>query len=123
MPGEPPMTGRHPVTGQHPITGQHPMSGEYPMPPQVQRPAQPAPPPAPASIERAERRIDDSQELLQRTEIRSHRTAAGKGGGWAGRDDDKATESELNRLLGFFDEIRKARAWDEEPAGSRPNAW
>jgi hypothetical protein len=34
--------------------------------------------------------------------------------------EDRATTSELNRLLGFFDEIRKARAWDEEPAGSRP---
>jgi hypothetical protein len=69
-----------------------------------------------------ERAIDDSQELLQRSEIRSHRTAAGKGGRGGGRDDDKATTSELNRLLGFFDEIRKARAWDEEPAGSRPSA-
>ena len=31
--------------------------------------------------------------------------------------DDRATTSELHRLLGFFDEIRKARAWDEEPEG------
>jgi hypothetical protein len=69
----------------------------------------------------SEDKSDDPQELLPRSEIRSHRTAAGKGGR-GGRDDDKATTSELNRLLGFFDEIRKARAWDEEPAGSRPSA-
>jgi hypothetical protein len=43
-------------------------------------------------------------------EIRSHRTA-GKAGK---RDDDKTSTQELNRLLGFFDEIRRAKAWDEE---------
>ncbi|GIG71695.1 hypothetical protein Pfl04_00990 [Planosporangium flavigriseum] len=92
-----------------------------PMPQPGRRPAPPAPP---APEPPAERKIDDSQELLQRTEIRSHRTASGKGGR-AVRDEEKATASdasELNRLLGFFDEIRKARAWDEEPAGSRPSA-
>ncbi|HEV7898408.1 MAG TPA: hypothetical protein VGP31_11250 [Planosporangium sp.] len=82
---------------------------------------QPTPPPMPAIREPAPEQADDPQELLQRTEIRSHRTSGGKGGK-AGREDDKATTSELNRLLGFFDEIRKARAWDEEPAGSRPSA-
>jgi hypothetical protein len=88
----------------------------------VQQPVhRPTPPPAPTGYEPDPEQTDDPQDLVQRAEIRSHRTAGGKGGK-AGRDDDKATTSELNRLLGFFDEIRKARAWDEEPAGSRPSA-
>jgi hypothetical protein len=82
---------------------------------------QPTPPPLPTGYEPAPEQTDDPHELVQRAEIRSHRTAGGKGAR-TGRDDDKTTTSELHRLLGFFDEIRKARAWDEEPAGSRPGA-
>ncbi|SRR6266536_971336 len=52
--------------------------------------------------------------VLPRQEIRSHRN--GSSGGKPSKDD-RATTSELHRLLGFFDEIRKARAWDEEPEG------
>jgi hypothetical protein len=73
--------------------------------------SQPAPSASPS--------LEDSQPL-PRTEIRSHRTSGGKANK-AVREDDRHTTSELNRLLGFFDEIRKARAWDEEPAaGATP---
>jgi hypothetical protein len=75
----------------------------------------------PALREPAREQADDPQELMQRTEIRSHRTSGAKSAK-AAREDGKADTSELNRLLGFFDEIRKARAWDEEPAGARPGA-
>ncbi|NJC74001.1 hypothetical protein HC031_30445 [Planosporangium thailandense] len=111
-------TGAQPQLG-YPAAGQ---AAPQAMPQPGQRPS----PARPASHQPApETKADDSQDLLQRTEIRSHRTAAGKGGRGGGRDDEKATASdasELTRLLGFFDEIRKARAWDEEPAGSRPGA-
>ncbi|GGM65347.1 hypothetical protein ACFFX1_02800 [Dactylosporangium sucinum] len=43
-------------------------------------------------------------------EIRSH-SKKGK----TTRADDKTSTQELDRLLGFFDEIRRAKAWDEDP--------
>jgi hypothetical protein len=49
-------------------------------------------------------------------EIRSHRTGSKP----AKRSDDKTSTQELDRLLGFFDEIRKAKAWDEESAQPEP---
>jgi hypothetical protein len=42
-------------------------------------------------------------------EIRSHRNGKKP----AKRDDDRTSTQELDRLLGFFDEIRRAKAWDE----------
>jgi hypothetical protein len=77
---------------------------------------QATPPPTPTVYGQATAPSEENP-LLARGEIRSHRTAGGKPSR-SGREDDKATTSELNRLLGFFDEIRKARAWDEEPAGA-----
>ena len=102
-----------------------PQSPPYPAPPAqhpVRQPTpypghpvqQPAPPPSPAVYGTPAPSPEDSQPL-PRTEIRSHRTAGGKA---TKPVEDRATTSELNRLLGFFDEIRKARAWDEEPASS-----
>jgi len=43
-------------------------------------------------------------------EVRSHRT----GGKAPKRDDDKTNTQELDRLLGFFDAIRQAKAWDDD---------
>ena len=77
-------------------------------PPVVQPPApEPVAPPAPAP---------DDVELAPRREVRSHRN-----GDKPSRDraDDHTSTAELKRLLGFFDEIRRARAWDEEPEPTR----
>jgi hypothetical protein len=124
QPGSPPIASQPPRVAHQPAPPLR--ATRQPMPQPVaqsapQRVHQPTPPPMPTAYEAAPEQTDDQQELMPRSEIRSHRTAAGKAGR-AGRDDDKTTTSELNRLLGFFDEIRKARAWDEEPAGSRPGA-
>ncbi|MGC9667713.1 hypothetical protein ACNTMW_14305 [Planosporangium sp. 12N6] len=125
---QPPRLAHPPAPAAPPMpAASHPMpptmrpgqpAAQQPMPP-MPPVYQPTPPPMPTVASSAPEPADDSQDLLQRSEIRSHRTAGGKSGK-AIREDDKATTSELNRLLGFFDEIRKARAWDEEPAGSRP---
>jgi hypothetical protein len=113
----PPVT--HPVRQPTPHPAQPAYQQPAPAQPAYQQPA-PAQPayqqPAPAQPGPSP---EDSQ-ALPRGEIRSHRTAAKPSRG--AREDDKATTSELNRLLGFFDEIRKARAWDEEPAGTAPGA-
>jgi hypothetical protein len=93
---------------------------QYPPQPVPQRTPHQVQQPAPAVYETPQDPLEDSQPL-PRAEIRSHRTAAGRPARTV-REDDRATTSDLNRLLGFFDEIRKARAWDEEPAGSRPGA-
>jgi hypothetical protein len=53
-------------------------------------------------------------EQPPRREVRSHRNGASKPVR-VQREDDRVTTKELNRLLGFFDEIRRARAWDEDP--------
>jgi hypothetical protein len=42
--------------------------------------------------------------------IRSHRND----GKPTKREDDRTSTQELDRLLGFFDEIRRAKAWDED---------
>ncbi|GEM_PF-6013912 len=58
---------------------------------------------------------DTQTALAQGKEIKSHRNGAKRGRGKG--DDEVPTASdtaELKRLLGFFDEIRRARAWDEE---------
>jgi hypothetical protein len=53
----------------------------------------------------------------QRHEIRSHRNGGDKPV-QSGHKEGHADTRELERLLGFFDEIRRARAWDEEEAES-----
>lgn len=52
-----------------------------------------------------------AQQRMSGKEVRSHRT----GGKAPKRDDDKTNTQELDRLLGFFDAIRQAKAWDEDP--------
>ena len=47
-------------------------------------------------------------------EVRSHRTAEDKPAKKMPEADRHDTK-ELQRLLGFFDEIRRAKAWDEDP--------
>ena len=57
---------------------------------------------------------DEPEDLAQSKEIKSHRTGAKRGR--AQREEEATTASdtaELKRLLGFFDEIRRAKAWDE----------
>jgi hypothetical protein len=52
--------------------------------------------------------------------VRSHRNA-----GKPTREHDEenpADAEELDRLLGFFDEIRRAKAWDEGPNWTGENA-
>jgi hypothetical protein len=77
-------------------------------------PARPHPgpgrPPAPDDTPPGGRRPAPPEEPLRR-EVRSHRNAATR----PQREDDRQTTQELKRLLGFFDEIRRARAWDEDP--------
>jgi hypothetical protein len=77
----------------------------------------PAPPlPAPPRIDPPRAEPARVESRLETTGgIRSHRPGLGR----AERhiQDEKADTNELHRLLGFFDEIRRARAWDEEPAG------
>jgi hypothetical protein len=106
-------------TGEQPAArpAPHIVGRPTPYPQQTPHPVQQ---PEPAVYGTPKDPLEDSQPL-PRAEIRSHRTAAGKPTR-TGRQDDRATTSDLNRLLGFFDEIRQARAWDEEPAGSRPSA-
>jgi hypothetical protein len=108
---------QHPGQAQHPVQQHTPYPG-HPVQQHTPYPGhpvqQPAPPPSPAVYGTPVPSPEDSQPL-PRTEIRSHRTAGGKA---TKPVEDRATTSELNRLLGFFDEIRKARAWDEEPASS-----
>ena len=81
---------------------------------------------APVELEPAPAQASD---VAPRREVRSHRGGGDKSG--RDREDDHSTTQELRRLLGFFDEIRRARAWDEEddaeaewpvdnPAGARP---
>ncbi|WP_433614933.1 hypothetical protein ACQP2P_10070 [Dactylosporangium sp. CA-139114] len=53
---------------------------------------------------------DDSASTNTGREIRSHNKK-----GKTVRADDKTSTQELDRLLGFFDEIRRAKAWDEDP--------
>ncbi|NJC86124.1 hypothetical protein [Planosporangium mesophilum] len=105
----------------HPVHQPMAQPVHQPTPPPMPAVHQPTPPPMPALREPAREQAEDPQELLQRTEIRSHRTSGTKSAK-AAREEGKADTSELNRLLGFFDEIRKARAWDEQPAGTRPGA-
>ncbi|MEV8512697.1 hypothetical protein [Dactylosporangium sp. NPDC051484] len=61
--------------------------------------------------------VEEQNELAEETssintgrEIRSHNKK-----GKTSRADDKTSTQELDRLLGFFDEIRRAKAWDEDP--------
>src|SRR5262249_52043514 len=54
---------------------------------------------------------EETTGSIRAKEIRSHRT----GNKPAKREDDRTNPQELDRLLGFFDEIRRAKAWDEQP--------
>ncbi|WP_426511239.1 hypothetical protein ACPPVO_11805 [Dactylosporangium sp. McL0621] len=54
---------------------------------------------------------DDTSSTNTGREIRSHNKK-----GKVQRADDKTSTQELDRLLGFFDEIRRAKAWDEDPS-------
>jgi hypothetical protein len=103
----------HQVQQPHPVQQHTPYPG-HPVQQHTPYPGHPVQQPAPGVYGSPTPSPEDSQPL-PRTEIRSHRTAGGKA---TKPVEDRATTSELNRLLGFFDEIRKARAWDEEPAGS-----
>ncbi|WP_343870973.1 hypothetical protein [Dactylosporangium roseum] len=53
---------------------------------------------------------EETSSINTGREIRSH-SKKGK----TTRADDKTSTQELDRLLGFFDEIRRAKAWDEDP--------
>jgi hypothetical protein len=99
---------------QHTPYPGHPVQQPHPVQQHTPYPGHPVQQPVPAVYGTPTPSPEDSQPL-PRTEIRSHRTAGGKA---TKPIEDRATTSELNRLLGFFDEIRKARAWDEEPASS-----
>ncbi|HTJ36143.1 MAG TPA: hypothetical protein VL738_23255 [Dactylosporangium sp.] len=63
---------------------------------------------APMPDEQAEP-ADETSSITTGREIRSHNKK-----GKAVRADDKTSTQELDRLLGFFDEIRRAKAWDED---------
>jgi hypothetical protein len=93
-----------PVQAQ-PVTPMPPMP-VVPAVPVVEEPATPPPPAQP----------DDESTTSIRTgkEIRSHGRKPAK------RSDDRTNTQELDRLLGFFDEIRRAKAWDEDPAPEQP---
>jgi hypothetical protein len=54
---------------------------------------------------------EETTGSIRAKEIRTHRT----GNKPAKREDDRTNTQELDRLLGFFDEIRRAKAWDEQP--------
>ena len=98
-----------------------------PEPPPVHMavPVSPAPLVHPVPVEFAP---EPAPEPVPRREVRSHRNGGDKAG--RDREDDHSTTQELRRLLGFFDEIRRARAWDEEdgeqewpvdnPSGAHP---
>jgi hypothetical protein len=63
---------------------------------------------APMPDEQAEP-ADETSSITTGREIRSHNKK-----GKTVRADDKTSTQELDRLLGFFDEIRRAKAWDED---------
>ncbi|GAA3456771.1 hypothetical protein GCM10018962_86050 [Dactylosporangium matsuzakiense] len=65
--------------------------------------------PAPRAPMSDESEFDDTGSTATGREIRSHNKK-----GKTVRADDKTSTQELDRLLGFFDEIRKAKAWDED---------
>jgi hypothetical protein len=67
--------------------------------------------PVPAAQQEPERDETPTGSLRVDKEIRSHRTGSKP----AKRADDRTSTQELDRLLGFFDEIRRAKAWDEDP--------
>src|SRR5205814_636042 len=71
-------------------------------------PVSPAPLVHPVPVEFAP---EPAPEPVPRREVRSHRNGGDKAG--RDREDDHSTTQELRRLLGFFDEIRRARAWHE----------
>jgi hypothetical protein len=60
---------------------------------------------------------EETTGSIRAKEIRSHRT----GNKPAKREDDRTNTQELDRLLGFFDEIRRAKAWDEGPQEEPPH--
>jgi hypothetical protein len=63
---------------------------------------------------------DSDESATGQHKVRSHRNA-----GKPTRDHDEenpADAEELDRLLGFFDEIRRAKAWDESPNWTAENA-
>jgi hypothetical protein len=91
-----------PEAGQVRVIGhEEPPAPPLPAPPRLDPPREPV---------RVESRLESTTGG-----VRSHRPGLGR----AERhiQEGKADSGELHRLLGFFDEIRKARAWDEEPAG------
>jgi hypothetical protein len=105
----------------------------YPSGPQ---PVLPPPPPSPASLYPADlhpsgpmpiltppgpvappagyqQPVAEPDEATGSHKVRSHRNAGKPARAYD--DDDPADAEELDRLLGFFDAIRRAKAWDEGP--------
>jgi hypothetical protein len=79
---------------------------DLPMPPGQRAPVQRMP----AHDESEDQAVgEDTSAIRTGREIRSHGKKAK-----ATRTDDKTSTQELDRLLGFFDEIRRAKAWDED---------
>ncbi|MER7001923.1 hypothetical protein ABT297_02610 [Dactylosporangium sp. NPDC000555] len=60
---------------------------------------------------------EETSSINTGREIRSHNKK-----GKTSRADDKTSTQELDRLLGFFDEIRRAKAWDEDPSSPEAQA-
>jgi hypothetical protein len=88
-----------------------------PMAPPVVPPVVPAPnpmvPPAPMSPPLGYQPEQDDTTTTHK--VRSHRNGGKSTRERDYEEADPADAEELDRLLGFFDEIRKARAWDETP--------
>jgi hypothetical protein len=77
----------------------------------IQPPTEFMPPAMPEEPQRPAPVGEETTGSIRAKEIRSHRT----GNKPAKREDDRTNTQELDRLLGFFDEIRRAKAWDEQP--------
>jgi hypothetical protein len=108
------------MPAQMPVDYNPQMQADYnqAMPPADYNSAMPMQPPTefmpPAMPEEPQRPTPVGEETtgsIRAKEIRSHRT----GNKPAKREDDRTNTQELDRLLGFFDEIRRAKAWDEQP--------
>jgi hypothetical protein len=98
-PSEPHPSGAHLLVP--PAAGPVPPQPGYQAPPSYQAPpGYQAPSPEP-------------EEATGSHRVRSHRNAGKPARGYG--EDDPADAEELDRLLGFFDQIRRAKAWDETP--------
>ncbi len=70
---------------------------------------------SPPGYQHSQPAAEPHEEPTGSHKVRSHRNAGKPAPSRAYGDDDPADAEELDRLLGFFDQIRRAKAWDETP--------